>query len=223
MALATQARWRAIFQAAINASAKVNGVVAPRISVVKQKTQEVAAWLTKAEQDRLLESYADHVRPIALVLCFQGLRSAEALRLDWKHVDFSRRSIFVAKSKSGRQRSVPMHPRVFDALREIWIACGRPSVGPVFLNRWGRPYTDTAEKKEGGNPITKAHRTACKRAGIVGFTPHSWRHHWASWMVMTGCDLVTLMRLGGWSSPAMVQRYAAVSADHMADAIRRLT
>ncbi|MBM9403763.1 tyrosine-type recombinase/integrase [Gluconacetobacter azotocaptans] len=79
------------------------------------------------------------------------------------------------------------------------------------------------EKKEGGNPITKAHQTACRRAGIVDFSPHSWRHHWASWMVMTGCDLVTLMRLGGWSSPAMVQRYAAVSADHMAEAIKRLT
>lgn len=30
------------------------------------------------------------------------------------------------------------------------------------------------------------------------------------------------MRLGGWSSLAMVQRYGAVNADHMRDAIRRI-
>ncbi|WP_197687373.1 tyrosine-type recombinase/integrase [Acetobacter sp. A11-2] len=64
---------------------------------------------------------------------------------------------------------------------------------------------------------------ACKTAGISGFTPHGWRHHWASWMIMSGCDLFTLMKLGGWSSLQMVQRYAAVNSDHMKSAIDKLT
>jgi hypothetical protein len=41
-------------------------------------------------------------------------------------------------------------------------------------------------------------------------------------MIMSGCDLYTLMRLGGWSSLTMVERYAAVSIDHMAEAISRV-
>lgn len=223
MAPATQARWRAILQASINAGAKASALIAPTLSVIKQDVKDGVVWLRKDEQERLLESYADHVKLIALTLCFQGLRSAEALRLDWRHVDLSRRSIFIAKSKSGRQRSVPMHPRVSEAIHNLWHSRSKPIEGRVFLNRYGKPYTDTAEEASGGNPISKAHQTACRKAGIEGFTPHSWRHHWASWMVMTGCDLITLMRLGGWSTPKMVQRYAAVSSDHMAVSIARLS
>ena len=73
----------------------------------------------------------------------------------------------------------------------------------------------------GGNPLAQTHVTACERAGIRGFRVHDWRHHWASHMVMTGRDFYALVRLGGWSTPPMVQRYAAVSIDHMAEAIGR--
>ena len=51
---------------------------------------------------------------------------------------------------------------------------------------------------------------------------HDWRHDWAARMVMAGTDLYTLMRLGGWSSLKMVERYASVTADHMAEAVRRI-
>ncbi|MCQ8277976.1 site-specific integrase [Acetobacteraceae bacterium KSS8] len=210
-----------MLQAAINAGAAARSLPAPTLSPVKQKVEEKASWLTKAEQETLLASYPDHVKPIALTLCFQGTRSTEALRLDWRHVDFDRGTLFIMKSKSGRQRTIPMHPRVATALKNLWIARGRPDTGTVFLSRLKAAYSDT--RKTGGNPLTASHRSACKTAGIVGFTPHGWRHHWASWMVMTGCDLVTLMRLGGWRTQKSVQRYAAVSADHMAEAILRLT
>ena len=39
---------------------------------------------------------------------------------------------------------------------------------------------------------------------------------------MSGIDLETLRRMGGWKSFEMLQRYAAVSTDHMAKAIRKL-
>lgn len=39
---------------------------------------------------------------------------------------------------------------------------------------------------------------------------------------MAGVDLPTIQRLGGWASLRMVERYAAVSTEHMAEAVRRL-
>ena len=39
---------------------------------------------------------------------------------------------------------------------------------------------------------------------------------------MAGVDLLTVQTLGGWRTPAMVQRYAHLSPDHMARAIERL-
>jgi site-specific recombinase XerD len=39
---------------------------------------------------------------------------------------------------------------------------------------------------------------------------------------MAGIDLITIMRLGGWKSLRMIQRYAAVDSQHMQEAVRRL-
>ena len=93
----------------------------------------------------------------------------------------------------------------------------------VFLSARGRPYGDTRTYKlPGGNPLRKAHDTACRRAGVQNFTVHDWRHHWASWCVMSGIDLPTIQRMGGWAGLRMVERYVALSTDHMAEAIRRI-
>lgn len=116
-----------------------------------------------------------------------------------------------------------MHPKVELALRDLWEKRGRPKSGHVFLNRLGKPYADTRNYKiQGGNPLKKAHATAPKRAGILDFTVHDWRHHWASHCVMAGIDLGSLRQLGGWASLKMVQRYAAVSSAHLQTAIARL-
>ncbi|WP_243847962.1 tyrosine-type recombinase/integrase [Sphingomonas oligoaromativorans] len=76
---------------------------------------------------------------------------------------------------------------------------------------------------QGGNPLKNAHVNACDRAGVANFTVHDWRHHWASHCVMAGIDLLTIMRLGGWKSLRMVQRYAALDTTHMKAAVLKLS
>lgn len=217
---ATAARSRATLQAALNAGAKAYTFVAPKLPTVEQTSEEAVVYLTKEEQDRLLASYNPWVAPVALMLCYQGMRTQEALQLDWRNIDWTRRTAFIAKSKSGKARTVPLHQKVYQVIRANWSTRGQPTTGPVFLSARGAGYKDT--RGQGGNPIGQAHITACRKAGISAFRVHDWRHHWASWMVMSGCDLTTLMRLGGWASPRMVQRYVALSVDHMAEAIARL-
>lgn len=226
----TVSRWRTTFHAAIAHGCEVNGIDPPKIARVRVRKHEGEriAYLTLVEADNLIAGYNTHARDVALVLRYQGLRTQEALRLDWRQVDWRRRTIFVmgtaeqgvARTKSRRGRTMPMHRRVRIALYLIWRRRARPTAGPVFLSSRGRPYADTRDK--GGNPLKRAHATACRTAKITGFRVHDWRHHWAAHMVMSGCDLYTLMRLGGWSSLEMVQRYAAVSIDHMAEAIARV-
>lgn len=219
MAPGTAARWRAILQAAIGYGAAHNGIATPRLPPVRVPFEETAAFLSRKAQDRLLASYSPNAAPVAMVFALQGLRTSEALRLDWRDVSLTRRTIFVAKTKTGRPRTVPMHPRVLAMLAALHAERGRPEAGPVFLSLRGAAYRATEGR--GGNPLAKAHATACARAGITGFRVHDWRHHWASWQVMTGTDLYTLMKLGGWRTLRMVQRYAAVSDDHMRKAVRR--
>ncbi len=115
-----------------------------------------------------------------------------------------------------------MHDRVRSELTPLATARGLRREGPVFLSRLGHPYSDTRDDEyPGGNPLGKAHETACKRAGIGEFRVRDWRHHWAGWCVMSGVDFETLKRMGGWASLRMVERYAAVSDDRMAAAIAK--
>ncbi len=72
-----------------------------------------------------------------------------------------------------------------------------------------------------GRPIdtanTRAWRRALKEVGIESFRWHDLRHTWASWHVQNGTPLHVLQELGGWACFEMVQRYAHLSAEHLAE------
>jgi len=222
LAPATIERFRKVAQAATNQLCRDHDIVAPKLPPIKFKNNLVR-FLTNAEQEHLIGSYAPHVQPIALTLCYQGFRTQEALQLTWTHVNFPDQSIYIDRTKNGEPRMVPMHPRVLAALHAKHRERNFATEGHVFLNRLGNPYADTRDYKyPGGNPIAKAHKTACKRAGVANFRVHDWRHHWASQLVMKGVGLETVKKLGGWKSLDMVLRYAAVSEEHEKEAIRKL-
>jgi len=61
-----------------------------------------------------------------------------------------------------------------------------------------------------------------KRAGIEDFRWHDLRHTWASWHRMQGTPTHELQQLGGWKTGAMVERYAHLAPDHLANAAARL-
>jgi len=212
---ATVERFRSVFQSALNFFAKEEGFEAPKIPRLDEIETKPPRYLPPAQADALISAYAEHVRPIALTLAYQGLRSGEALRLDWVYVNWQGNGLFIPETKTGVPRTVTMHPKVRAALHRLWIEAGSPQQGTVFLNRLGEPYSDPRQYElPGGSPIRKAHATACRRAGVRDFTVHDWRHHWACQCVMAGIDLETLRQEGGWKDLRMVQHYATVSSAH---------
>ena len=221
-------RWRAILQAALNHGCAAHELAAPKLPGVRGATGgDRAIYLPDPQRQRLLAAYNPSAACPVLLLAYQGLRTQEALQLDWRWVDFARRTIHLvgSETKAGKGRTVAMHARVDALLFGMWTASGQPAIGRVFLSSRGRPYADTrgrGDRQQGGNPLARAHATACRAAGVTGFRVHDWRHDWATRMVWAGTDLPTLMQIGGWASLRMVQRYATTSADRMAEAIRRL-
>lgn len=217
-------RYRSVLQAAINVYRAKRALDPIRIPAVAFDNQRIR-FLSREERDRLIACYAPHVQPIATMLCFQGCRTQEGLQLPWgvNGVDLERGTIFFARTKTNNPRTVAIHPRVRAVLEPMWEGLGKPSAGHVFLNIHGQPYQDTRDAKiQGGNPIKSAHNTACKRAEIVDFTPHDWRHHWASHCVMAGINIRTIQVMGGWKSLRMVERYAAVDTAHMQEAMLKI-
>jgi integrase len=79
--------------------------------------------------------------------------------------------------------------------------------GPVFISDKGRPYAD--RRGSYGGQIKKGWNGAIRRAGLdPELTPHDLRYTWASWHYALQRDLLALKIEGGWSSVALVERYA---------------
>ncbi len=214
LAPSTISRWRSTLLAALTYGGEEFGAAVPPIRNIKAADTERIAYLTPQQEARLLAAYSKWAAPVMLVLCETGMRTQEALRLDWRHVDFERGGLLVEhagrrdgpRTKTGKSRRIGMRPVVSETLMAIWNRRGRPDSGPVFLNRRGKPYADT--RLVGGNPLTSAHRTACRKAGIENFRIHDWRHHFAVWFLKRGGNLRALCQIAGWSSMRMVHRYA---------------
>jgi hypothetical protein len=68
---------------------------------------------------------------------------------------------------------------------------------------------------------TKAWHKALEPVGIENFRWHDLRHTWASWHIQNVTPLHVLQELGGWSTPEMVQKYAHLSSDHLAQWVDR--
>jgi integrase len=88
---------------------------------------------------------------VAITLRYQGLRTLEALRLDWRNVHWRERTLFIAGTgkiarsltKSRRPRVIHMHRKVRITLYLLWRRRRRTADGPVFLSSRGEPYQDT--------------------------------------------------------------------------------
>lgn len=227
LAPSTVARWRSTLRAALAYGAEEFGATAPTIRAVKGAEAERIAYLTSQEEARLLAAYSPWAAPVMLILCETGMRTQEALRLDWRHVDFERGALLVEhagrhggpRTKTGKSRRIGMRPAVRAALMGMWEKRGRPEAGAVFLNRLGKPYADT--RLTGGNPLTSAHRTACRKAGVEDFRIHDWRHHFAVWFLKRGGNLRALCQIAGWSSMRMVQRYAVFEQSDLDEVMTR--
>lgn len=161
-------------------------------------------WLTQEEAQRLLQELPEHLADMAEFSLLTGLRQSNVTGLEWEQVDLSRRCAWIHpdQAKARKPIAVSLNDQAIEVLRR---QVGKhPTV--VFTYQ-GRPVTQVN---------TKAWRKALQRAGIENFPWHGLRHTWASWHVQAGTPLLALQQMGGWASLDMVQRYAHLSAEHVA-------
>ena len=75
--------------------------------------------LSEEEEHRLMESCADHIKPIILTALNTGMRYGEIINLCWKDVYLEAGYINVAKSKSGKSRQIPINDRLKEAIKGL--------------------------------------------------------------------------------------------------------
>jgi excisionase family DNA binding protein len=167
--------------------------------------------LSEDEEVRLLESAESYLKPLLLVALYTGMRKGEIFNLKWQDVDFEKREITVTKSKSGKQRRIPINTVLFNLLYAHKVQNGKSEY--VFTNpKTGKPYSD----------IKKSFSSALEEAGIEDFHFHDLRHTFASRLVRNGVDLNTVKELMGHYSITTTQRYLHSQAKEKMHAVESL-
>jgi integrase len=181
----------------------------PKIRLFKEGTSRERS-LTVSQAKLLMDELKEHQREMVLFSLVTGLRQSNVLRLEWGQVNLELRHAWVkgTHSKNRRPISVPLNDVALDVLkRQVGKHPER-----VFTYR-GKPINSAG---------TKAWYAALKRAGIEDFRWHDLRHTWATWQRQAGTPTHELQRLGGWRTGAMVERYAHLAPESLADAASRL-
>ena len=97
-----------------------------------------------------------------------------------------------------------------------------PSACSVTRNSIYEPMEDT---RQNGNPVRDFRDTwknACKRAGISGLLFHDLRRTAARNLRRAGIAKGVIMKIGGWRTRSVFERYAIVDHNDIAAAMKKL-
>jgi len=180
-----------------------------KVKLLEERNRRLR-YLSPQETRSLIAACSDHVRPIVTVLLNTGMRKSEVLALTWEQVDLRNGLILLHDTKNADRREVPINETVRRVLSGI---VRRVDIPWVFYN----PQTDGRY-----NSIWKSFDHACKKAKIRDFHVHDCRHAFASALVMSGADLVTVKELLGHRDIKMTLRYAHLAPSHRSKAVEML-
>ena len=160
----------------------------------------------------LLELPAD-VRDMVEFLRATGWRRDEARLLTWAAVDMEGGTIRLedARSKSGKPRVFPfgLAPSLKTLLQKRWAERD----GLYVFHREGKPL--------GVGAVRSAWKRACKRAGLVGRLVHDLRRSAARDFRRAGVSEGEIMRLCGWETRSMFDRYNIIDEADLASAVAK--
>lgn len=163
---------------------------------------------------RLLEAAAEEDRPWLLTLLLTGLREQELCWLSWEDVDLrpGQERLWV-RAKPGfspkdyEEREIPLPPELVEELRGLPRRTG-----------WVFPSASGGREQH----LLRRLKRLARRAGVQGATLHKFRHTYATRLLESGADIVTVQRLLGHSDLETTRRYLNPDQERKRVAVQRL-
>jgi integrase len=173
-------------------------------------------FLTNEQTFSLLQavrqSESEMLQYIVLFLIYTGARKREVLDAKWQDIDWERKSWRVVKTKSGKNRHLPLSTgaiQVLESLKQLNGAAGA-EYSHVFANpKTGLPFVSFFYSWD----------AARKRAGLPDLRVHDLRHSFASFLVNAGRSLYEVQELLGHADIRTTSRYAHLSRERLAAAV----
>jgi len=152
-----------------------------------------------------------HLQPVIRFLRMTGWRKAEVLGLTWDQVDWEGWVIRISGSqtKGGDARVFPfgLAPELKQLLEERW----RDRDGLFVFHRGGKRI----------GSFRRVWTRACKKAGLEGRLVHDLRRTAARDFRRRGVSEGEIMKLCGWKTRAMFDRYNIIDEADLAEAVAK--
>ncbi|GGK88197.1 tyrosine-type recombinase/integrase [Deinococcus radiotolerans] len=147
-----------------------------------------------------------HEAALLLLLTHAGLRIAEALAVEWAHVNLSGRRLLVAHGKGDKARLVPLSARLREALEEL------RAVGAVqgFVLPW-RAYSTAYER------LQRVALKCGREHEFRGF--HAGRKYAGTQLYAAVKDFTRVAGFLGHEQVDTTRRYVELPEDDLADAV----
>jgi len=170
--------------------------------------EEIVRILAAARMRSLYADGKPTLYPIIATGIYSGLREEELFSLKWENIDFTRKIISVAnkedfKTKSRKNRVIPLHPRL-----KLLLKPARKQKGLCF---------DTTNERRIFDRIL---RKANLKEPRVRW--HTLRHTFASQALMAGVPLFTVSKWLGHADIKTTMKYAHFCQDHSQKEMSRL-
>ncbi len=176
----------------------------------KNINKRLPRFLTESEISKLLLICNEHhldFYPALYAALTTGLRKSELQHVRWRDVDLERRQLKVENrtgwhTKSYKPRTIPINEKLAEVLNNLPRGNNDDA---IFSSVNFRKLWEDTRKKAGLD---------CRF--------HDIRHTYASHLTMKGVPLNTVRELLGHSDLSMLQIYAHLTPDHLAEATEKL-
>jgi integrase len=177
------------------------------------ENNERTRFLSEAERKRLFgscrASHWDKLYLLVLLAITTGARKGELTKLRWNDIDFDRRTAYVATTKNGQPKVLPLTDSVIGELQ-------------LFDTKDSSLIFASKVKEEVAYCFTKPWKRALDDAEIKDFRFHDLRHSCASYLAQSGASLLEIADVLGHKQISVTKRYAHLCIEHKSSLINRV-